>query len=255
MEITWLGTAGFIIKSKEGEIAFDPFLSRGNGQASPFSVKSFENSQAVFVGHGHFDHVYDIPQIASGTEVKIYAPGLTGQILKLRGVPSSRLVEASNKEILFKPFKMRAFHSAHTRFDMPLILSTAKRCGVHGCAHALKLGVSYPKGLVQTYYFEMQGKKFLFVSSAGCTEKELMMYQKLEVDYFLAPLQGHSHIQEIAAKQVSIVKPKVVIPHHHDDFYPPLSQNISVDIFREKLKQMSFAGDVLEIPLFKSAQI
>lgn len=255
MELTWLGTAGFIVKAKEGEMAFDPFLSRGAGQASPFSVKSFENSQAVFIGHGHFDHVYDIPQIAAGTDVKVYAPGLTGQILKLRGVAAEKIIVAENKEVLFKPFKMRAFHSAHTRFDRDLVVSTAKRCGVQGCLHAVRLGVSYPKGLVQTYYFEMGGKKFLFVSSAGCTDKELLIYQKLEVDYFLAPLQGHSHIQEIAARQVSVVKPKVVIPHHHDDFYPPLSQNISVDVFREKLKQMSFAGDVLEIPLFQGAQI
>lgn len=255
MEITWLGTAGFIVKSKDGEIVFDPFLSRGKGEPSPFSAKSFENSQALFVGHGHFDHTFDIPQIASGTDLKIFAPGLTGQVLKLRGVPSQRIVSADNKEILFKPFKMRAFHSAHTKFDMPLILSTMKRCGVRGCLHAFGLGVGYPKGLVQTYFFEVNGKKILFVSSAGCSDEELLMYQKLEVDYFLAPLQGHSLIQEIAARQTSIIKPKVVIPHHYDDFYPPLSQRISVEVFRDELKSMSFKGDILEIPLFKSSLI
>lgn len=255
MELTWLGTAGFIVKSKEGEIVFDPFLSRGRGAVSPFSVQSFENSQALFVGHGHFDHTFDIPKIVAGTDLKVFAPGLTGQVLKFRGVPADRLANASNTEILFKPFKLRAFRSAHTRFDLPLILSTVKRCGVQGCLEACGLGLGYPKGLVQSYFFEVNGKKILFVSSAGCTEDELLMYQKLEVDYFLAPLQGHSKIQEIAAKQTSIIKPKVVIPHHHDDFYPPLSQNISVEVFRDKLKEMSFKGDVLEIPLFKSSQI
>lgn len=255
MELTWLGTAGFIVKSKEGEIVFDPFLSRGLGETSPFTIKSFENTQALLVGHGHFDHTYDIPQIVAGTDLKVFAPGLTGQILKLRGVPSSRLINAHNKEILFKPFKVQAFHSGHVNFDLPLVLSTVKRCGTRGCMHVCHLGVTYPKGLVQTYLFEADGKKFLFMSSGGASEKELKMYRDLEVDYFLAPLQGHSQIQEIAARQTSIINPKVVIPHHHDDFYPPLSQNISVDVFRDKLNFMGFKGKVLEIPLFKSSQL
>ena len=255
MDLTWLGTAGFIIKGKEGEIVFDPFLSRGQGETSPFNIKSFENAQAMFIGHGHFDHTFDVPAIAAGTDLKIFAPGLTGQILKMRGVSSDRLVHTSNKEVLFKPYKMRAFHSSHVTFDIPLIVSTAKRCGVKGCLHVAHLGLAYPKGLVQTYFFEIEGKKILFMSSAGSCEKELLVYRDLGIDYFLAPLQGHSAIQSIAAKQTAIINPKVVIPHHHDDFYPPMSQNVSVDVFREELNKMSFEGDLLEIPLFKSSQI
>ncbi len=255
MDLTWLGTAGFIVKSKEGEITFDPFLSRGPGEPSPFNVKTFENTQALFVGHGHFDHTYDIPQIAKGTDLKIFAPGLTGQILKLRGVPQSRLVEAQNKDVLFKPFKMRAFHSSHAKFDIPLIFSTLKRCHLKDCLHIGYLGLAYPKGLVQTYLFEVSGKKVLFISSGGCTESELQEYRKLEIDYLLAPLQGHTSIQEIIAEQTLIIQPKVVIPHHHDDFYAPLSQSISVEVFKDKLKYLGFKGLVLEIPLFKSSQI
>lgn len=255
MNLTWLGTAGFIVKGPEGEIVFDPFLSRGEGLPSPFSVESFSNARALFVGHGHFDHTYDIPRIAAGTDLKIFAPGLTGRILRLRGVPAARLADAGNTEILSKPFKVRAFRSSHVRFDLPLVFSTAKRCGVKGCLHALGLGVGYPQGLVQTYLFEVKGKKVLFISSAGCDEEELREYRRLEVDYLLAPLQGHSDIQGIAARQVAIVQPKVVIPHHHDDFYPPLSQNISVDVFREKLSGLGFKGDVVEIPLFQDAQL
>jgi L-ascorbate metabolism protein UlaG (beta-lactamase superfamily) len=255
MKLTWLGTAGFIVQSKDGEIVFDPFLSRGKGAASPFSVQSFQNTQALFVGHGHFDHAFDIPEIVAGTDLQVFAPGLTGQILKLRGVPSSRLMNATNKETLFKPFKVRAFRSSHVKFDAALVVSTIQRCGFKGCLHACGLGLAYPKGLVQTYLFEVGNKKILFMSSAGCSEKELLMYRQLEVDYLLAPLQGHSSIQEIAAKQTAIIQPKVVIPHHHDDFYPPLSQNISVEVFKEQLGIAGFKGDLLEIPLFENCAV
>ncbi|MBL7546119.1 MAG: MBL fold metallo-hydrolase [Bdellovibrionaceae bacterium] len=255
MDLTWLGTAGFIIKTKDTEIAFDPFLSRGQGKPSPFSSKSFENTEAIFVGHGHFDHTYDIPEIVAGSDLNVFAPGLTGKMLKMRGVPESRLLHTVNDEILFKPLKMRAFHSSHVHFDIPLIVSTVKRCGVKGCLHMLPLVTGYPKGLVQTYFFEVNGKKVLFASTAGCTDRELNIYRKLEIDYFLAPVQGNTDIQEIVAKQMMIIQPKVIIPHHHDDFYPPLSQEISLGIFRDKLKFLGFKGELLEIPLFDSSQI
>ena len=145
MELTWLGTAGFIAKTKNGVIAFDPFLSRGSGLPSPFSVQSFQNVQAIFVGHGHFDHCFDIPKIAAANNIKVFAPGMTGQILKLRGLPANQLITASNKEVLFKSLQVQAFHSGHAKFDFPLVLSTAKRCGVRGCFHIAKLGLSYPK--------------------------------------------------------------------------------------------------------------
>ena len=93
------------------------------------------------------------------------------------------------------------------------------------------------------------------MSSASRSEKELLHYRDLEIDYFLAPLQGHSSIQEIAAQITTIIQPKVVIPHHFDDFYPPLSQNISVDIFKDKLDFMGWKGKVLEIPLFQTSHI
>lgn len=255
MELVWLGAAGFIVKGKEGEFAFDPFLSRGQGEASPYSPRSFGNTQAIFVGHGHFDHTFDIPRIVESSDTKVFAPGLTGQVLRLRGVPEARLFHATNKETLFKPFKVRAFHSSHVKFDVPLVVSTVKRCGFKNCMHTIRLGLGYPKGLVQTYLFESAGKKFLFISSGGCTDDELRVYQKLEIDFLLAPLQGHSRIQEIAARQTAIIKPKVVLPHHHDDFYPPLSQGVSIDVFREKLKDAGYKGEFLEIPLFQSAHI
>src|SRR6185312_11350529 len=255
MELTWLGTAGCIAKTKDAEIAFDPFLSRGAGKPSPLTANSFQNTRVIFVGHGHFDHAFDIPQIAAKSDLQVFAPGLTGQILKLRGLSTAQLSIATNQEILFKPMKVRAFRSSHVQFDLPLVLSTAKRCGVAGCLHIAKLGISYPKGLVQSYLFEASGKKFLFLSSAGCTDAELREYRKLEIDFLLAPLQGHSQIQKIAARQTMVIQPKVVIPHHYDDFYPPMSQDISVDTFQEDLKFEGFKGDLIKLPMFHAAQI
>ncbi len=255
MDLTWLGTAGFIVKSSSGDIAFDPFISRGKGQPSPFTAQSFANTEALFIGHGHFDHTYDVPQILNSSDAQVYAPGLTSYMLRLRGVQASKIIHTSNTEFIFKKYKMRAFKSSHVTFDWPLVYSTLKRCQVSDCLNLCHVGFGYPKGLVQTYMFEIKNKKVLFISSAGCTHKELLTYKDLQIDFLLAPLQGHTQIQDLVAKQVTFINPKVVIPHHHDDFYPPLSQDISVDIFKEKLKLHGFKGRFLEIPLFQSCDV
>lgn len=252
MEITWLGTAGFLIKTSEFEFAFDPFLSRGTGIKSPFGYRDFKNTNLILLGHGHFDHSYDVPEIIQHNDAQVFAPGLTGILLKIRGIPSTRLNVTDNKEYILKQLKLRAFKSKHITFDMPLVLETIHRCGLRGCLGMCSRGLLYPKGLVQTYLFEVKQKKFLFMSSAGATKNELEEYRKLEIDYFLVPLQGHSQIQKIAAQMVVAINPKAVIPHHHDDFYPPLSQNISLDLFKDELSKLSCRSKLIEIPLFKT---
>ena len=255
MEITWLGTAGFLIRAHQTEFAFDPFLSRGKGLPSPFTFNDFKNTEMILLGHGHFDHAFDVPEILKHNEAKVYAPGLTGLLLNLRGVSKNQLNITDNKDFIKKEIKLRAFKSKHINFDRKLVLDTLHRCGIKGCLGMCSRGLLYPKGLVQTYYFEINNKKFLFMSSAGASAQELIEYQKLEIDYFMVPLQGHSEIQKIAAEITNIITPKAVIPHHHDDFYPPLSQNISLELFQEELKKLNCSAKVIEIPIFKKISL
>ncbi len=255
MEITWLGTAGFLIRTKNLEFAFDPFLSRGKGEKTPFKIDHFQNTNLILLGHGHFDHAYDVPQIIKYNHASVYAPGLTGLLLKIRGVDPNRINITDNKEYINRDVKLRAFKSKHINFDLPLVLETIHRCGIRGCLGLCSRGLFYPKGLVQTYLFEVDQKKFLFMSSAGATKEELQEYRKLEIDYFMAPLQGHSEIQKIAAQMVFAINPKAVIPHHHDDFYPPLSQNVSLELFKDELQKLKLDVKVINIPLFKQVII
>lgn len=139
MELTWLGTAGFIARTKDAEIAFDPFLSRGAGKSSPFTPNSFQNTRAIFVGHGHFDHTFDIPRISTKSDARVFAPGLTGQVLKLRGVSGSRLGIASNDQFLFPEMRVRAFKSAHVQFDLSSEAKELQRKNARGSSRPCSL--------------------------------------------------------------------------------------------------------------------
>ena len=147
MKLNWLGTAGFWIKSSQGEILFDPFFFLWRTAArSPYKPDDFANVEHIFLGHGHFDHAFDVPAILQKTDADVFAPGLTGHLLRMRGAPPERILKTTTNEYLFKPLKVRAFKSDHVHFDKDLVVSTAQRCGLKHCAEVIGLGVSYPKG-------------------------------------------------------------------------------------------------------------
>ncbi len=50
-------------------------------------------------------------------------------------------------------------------------------------------------------------------------------------------MQGHTLIDQIAHKYVKALQPKMVIPHHQDNFYPPISTMVNTKTFTERVKQ------------------
>ncbi len=253
-ELTWLGTAGFTVRSKLGRIAFDPFLSRSGGAApSPFKPSDFSDIESIFVGHGHFDHTYDVPEICNHSGCRVHALGSTAALLEKKGVAAPKIFGRS--EYLHSSLKVRAHPSRHTVFDCALVWNTLKRFTIPELVKTAKLGLTYPKGETQGYTFESSGKKFLFLSTAGCLDDELEGYRRENIDVILLPLQGHTHISKIAARIAIATGAKTVIPHHHDDFFPPLSQEIRTDQLKFELKEGGFKGEVLEIPLFGTVSL
>jgi L-ascorbate metabolism protein UlaG (beta-lactamase superfamily) len=64
------------------------------------------------------------------------------------------------------------------------------------------------------------------------------------IDVFMVPVQGRTDICRVAAELVKRVNPTMVIPHHHDDFYPPLSRYVDLAPFETELKRLG-----LDIPV------
>ncbi|MCP4672982.1 MAG: MBL fold metallo-hydrolase, partial [Desulfobacula sp.] len=240
MEIKWLGTAGFSIKTKDQVFLIDPYLTR-NHKAQPKQIlksSDIKKASQIFISHGHFDHLHDIAQIAKTTKAKVYCSNIASKTLKNSGVDKNQVVKIVSdrwkKE--FDGFKAQAFFSEHIKFDRKLLLLTLLRINIR-IPKYLHLFKNFPSGQVLSWRFYIEDRMIHFFGSAGSCEKELKSLTGQTMDLLLVPLQGHSDICNIAANYVKILQTEIVIPHHQDDFYPPISKKIDIRPFIKNVKK------------------
>jgi L-ascorbate metabolism protein UlaG (beta-lactamase superfamily) len=235
MQLRWLGTAGFELISENTSVLIDPYFTR-NPQARPeqkLGPSDFSHAKAVFITHGHFDHTYDIPALVEASEAFVYASPLVCQSLAAKGVPWNRLRPRWGGETdEVGPFRFTAVPAQHVTFDARLVASTFWKC-LPILRDLARLGYShYPCGQVLGWFIEVEGKRLFDIGSA-CLPWDL----NAEVDVFMVPVQGRTNICDVAAGLVERIKPRMVIPHHHDDFYPPLSRYVDLAPFQREVEE------------------
>jgi len=256
--ITWYGTAGFCIETGGRILLIDPYLSRNvwARPALPFGPEGVTEADEIFLSHGHFDHAADVPQIARQTGAQVYCSAEAAEALRCRGVPDAQLVTAHDDDVFdLGVYRARCFHSAHVRFDFSLVARTFLRSisSIPAQMWLLSRLRHWPPGQVLSWRFTLAVENDRVVhhfGSAGCTEEELTRLAALGApDVLMFPLQGHSRICRIAAHVVERLRPRVVIPHHHDDFYPPLSQAVDIASFVRAAGGLSPPVEVVALPV------
>jgi L-ascorbate metabolism protein UlaG (beta-lactamase superfamily) len=262
--VTWYGTAGFRIETGGRVFLLDPYLSR-NATARPvlpFGPEGVTGAREIFLSHGHFDHMADVPQIARQTGARVYCSAVAAQALRRQGVPDAQPVVAREGDGFdFGVYRARCFHSTHVRFDFPLIVRTFFRSipSIPAKVWLLPRLRHWPQGQVLSWRFTLaagDGRVVQHLGSAGCTEDELARLADLgPPDVLMFPLQGHTRICQIAARVVERLKPRVVIPHHHDDFYPPLSQAVDIAPFVRAVGELSPSVEVVALPVCEAVTI
>ena len=238
MKIQWFGTAGFRITSGDNSFLIDPYLTR-NKKASPVQPNEpwdVNKASHIFISHGHFDHILDVPEIANRTRANVFCSDAAADSLIRLGLEHS-LLESITKdrwERDFDFFKAESFYSEHVKFDKRLLICTLLKINLR-LPRYLPLLKEYPCGQVLSWRFTIEGKTIHFFGSAGSSKAELESLAEKPVDILLVPLQGHTDICDIAADYVKVLQPKIVIPHHQDDFFPPISKMVDIQPFMDKV--------------------
>ena len=240
MELAWWGTAGFQIKAGRQVFLIDPYLSRNAAARpeQPLTPGDILETDHIFVSHGHFDHILDIPAIASQTNCRVYCCPVAANTLKQNGLDSDRVQEVTKDDyaLAFEGYRARAFFSQHVKFDRWLLAKTLARINFR-IPRYLPLMRAYPVGQVLSWQFEIDGLTLQHFGSAGSTPEELERLSRQKIDILFVPLQGHTRICDIALAYVQALKPRMVIPHHQDDFFPPISTYVDIRPFIKGVKR------------------
>ena len=168
MKLCWFSTAAFTLRSGETTVAFDPFLGLPLGKRWPdLTGTAFRDASAVFVTHGHVDHILEIPALLAGSKVPVYATGTPCRTLRKRGVSPDRLRRIRPGETAeVGPFAVTAFQGRHCRFDGPLIRQTVPRL----CRHPLRTA----RLLLYVAEYPEKGETLFYEVTAGGRRVQVM---------------------------------------------------------------------------------
>ncbi|MFG1811592.1 MBL fold metallo-hydrolase [Streptomyces sp. NPDC049040] len=126
----WFGTSGWRMDVDGRTVLFDPYLTRFptglfTGKFDP-KTKLTTNEElvsahmgrpeVVLVSHSHWDHLNDVPFIATATSAQIVGTETTYHLLKAFGVDTTRIIVVKGGEILdFGGYAVEVVSSRHSR--------------------------------------------------------------------------------------------------------------------------------------------
>jgi len=240
VSVRWLGVAGFTLTSGETTIAHDPFLSRPGILRSAFRLyvpdetvlgrmlgaespaPELARAKLYLVGHSHYDHLGDVPWLAARTQGRVLGSATTAAIARGYGLaPDETIVAGPGAALEEGPFEVRVFASAHAKVffgRVPLEgeLSEPPEAPIH--ANSFVLGDA--RGYLVTE--RETGVRVVLLSSAAVDPAALVALGKevAPVDLLLPAASGRE--ADYASLLVRALRPRLVVPHHFDDFFTPL---------------------------------
>lgn len=223
----WLGTAGFRITHDDVVFLIDPFFSRSEGAIpfQPLGPKDMQDASAVFLSHGHFDHLADVSAVVAESGAVVYCSHVAADTLLGKGVPAESIVRlCGGEELDMGSYGVRVVESRHITFDAALVMRTAPRVLKMRNLPMLQSASGMPSGPVMVFRFDLGGLTVVHMGSLGMVPEEVRIARLEEPDIFMPCLQGHTHICSRAALLTEAMRPRAVVPQHFDDFSPPISQ-------------------------------
>lgn len=229
-KVRWLGAAGLEITAHDQTILIDPYLSRiGKSRLLFSSIQPDKNAvtkyletlparlSAVVLGHTHFDHAVDIPQIAGQSDCPVIGSRSLDALLTIHDLPGRVTpVEKGVPIALSADISVEMIPSAHGRVlfgrvPYPGDITTRQRPPLKMSAY--RLGDAYmPK-------ITIGSTVFMHAGSANLIESELRD-ERCDVLFMCVP--GWKKVPAYTTDMLRQLRPHTVVPFHFDDFTKPL---------------------------------
>lgn len=226
VRIRYLGTAGFVISDADRTVVLDPYLTRTNLRTTlrqplvpdrDLIAKHIPHADDVLIGHAHFDHILDAPDLCQMTGARLIGSRATMMVGRAAGLPEAQLVETAGREdIASGDWTVRGLPSLHGK-------AVAGRIPLPG-------DISEPPpwppklrdlrhGLVLNWLLDTGSLKVVHIDSADFINEEL---RGIQADVVCLCAIGRKYRPDYVRDVVELLKPQWIIPCHWDTMITPL---------------------------------
>lgn len=227
LAVQWLGTAGFRVVADGCHVWLDPHLSRHSlselafGRIAPKADRiaaEVDVAHAVAVGHSHFDHALDAPEVARLHGCPVYGSADTLNWCRGHGTPEALLHElrGEGEQHAVGNFTLRAVKSVHSPFlagRVPYPGHIEQPLSAPAPVSAWRVGATL--GL----HLSCAAGSVYHIGSAALLDAELTGVQ---ADVVLCCTIGRHATPRFTHRVIDALQPRIVIPCHWDRFWRPL---------------------------------
>ncbi len=218
----WLGTAGFELRTSSGRLLFDPFVSQpppltriggrlASNRALLERTVSFDPTDAILIGHSHYNHLLDAPLLARMTGAEVFGSATTCVLTqRMERKASCQVIRGKRHK---GPFSIAALPSRHSGgFFGPWLPGEVSRPPRWKHPHLLNM----PAGAPLIWVVQTRGLTIVHLSTAGLPEAPLLLSRAVPQgsDVLLVALDQRENTPGYLRTLIAQLRPKTIIPHH-----------------------------------------
>lgn len=247
---TFLGTSSILLDDGETQILTDGFFSRpslwktafSKIESDPLTVLSvierakINRLKAIFVCHSHYDHVMDAPFVAKQTKAKLYGSSSTLNVGTGAGLNQDQMQKfVLGKPISIGKFTVTVLESKHTP-PFHILGKTNATDPNHPNIETPLIqpvkAMEFIEGGTFDFFIQHGKNRILIKSSTNFVKGTLDNFNAdvLFLGIAQISLQPVSFQDEYYKQTIEILKPKLIIPIHWDNFFKPLSEPLEPNL-------------------------
>ncbi len=221
--LTYLGVAGWQIEGADRVLLADPYFSRPADDDGPIAPDldaiarhAPARADLIVIGHSHFDHLLDAPEVARRTGATLLGSVTTAMIGRASGLPEEQIITVKGGEdFAFDGYSVRAIPSLHSALGDKHVFG-----GALTAPPTLPMpSAAWQEGGTLAYLVRVAGHDLVVLSTANFIEREL---EGLRPDVAILAVGLRDEIHDYTCRLLhALGDPPRVYANHFDDWRGP----------------------------------